>query len=283
MMMTSCEPAQEGVMLEYNLGEDFHRELEFAMDLKMDVPSPEASVMNMSMGFGFDVEGKSVENGLNIVDVTYTSIKMKSEMDTMKQEYNSETGVDNLGIGGAIFEALLNSTLTMDLSSAGKVSNVQGLDEVVDKMLVAMGSDTIAPEKAQMIKMQMKQQFNAEQIQGQLGLNNLNYPAHSVAVDSSWDFSTTQNASLPLVIEGAYTVVEVKENTVVLELNSEVKPEPSMAAMFMLNGTMTATVEVEKATGWPISLVGKMTAEGVSVQMPGEKITMEASYTLSSK
>ena len=165
-----------------------------------------------------------------------------------------EEGGQFYGQSSAGFEAMIGHTLTMVINSDGTVESLEGSDELIDRMLEA------SPEAAQMPQMReiMKKQFGDEALSSMMEQSMAIYPDKPVAIGDSWSRNIDLSQTFPMSIDVTWTLKEVTDDTVLLDVDSTVSsPEdPADTSMgvipfnVQLEGTQVGTVTLNRESGW---------------------------------
>ena len=158
------------------------------------------------------------EKGTQKIEMTYTEIKMTQTMMGMEMVYDS-TDKDNQNPTLApIFNAMLGSKMTFDLTKDGKHENFKGFDELWEKMIKSMPGGT-----GQMLE-SMKEKMSDEMMSNLAGMNN-HFGKEPRAIGEQW--TETQSQNIPFLggteIESTHTLKSVKDDVAVIATTGKFK------------------------------------------------------------
>jgi Family of unknown function (DUF6263) len=220
-----------------------------------------------------------------------------------------------MGPMGNPFGEIGEIVLTMKLAPDGTLEDVNGMDEVVDKMAAAAKETMTAemtkamadlpPEaKAMMGKMgdmngmidgvigAMKKMMGNEAMKSQLQPLTGFYPDQPVRRGSTWTKSIPVGGPVPMNMDATYTVAERGGGFMNVTIDGDIKSVPGsgvdmgfMKTEFDMSGTQSGTMQLDEATGWvtastiEVSMEGSMKVAQMSTPMKVEGKVYTKSYT----
>lgn len=189
----------------------------------------------------------------NIYEVSYESIGMKITTMGQTQEFTSDTTkLPQVDPMSRVFSHMTNDSFTAKISTDGEVSEVSGLDEIIQKSANMVGGGN--PQMAD----QLSSSFGDEGLAKNVEMLTDIFPDESVNVGDSWTINKGTATGMPILAENTYTLASIDGGVAVLNLKSELKTDPEnsstqmqgMSAQYFLEGTRTGTLKVEVKTGW---------------------------------
>jgi hypothetical protein len=263
VVITGCEagPAAgsgEKIQLRLNVkkGESIKLRVSMEQDISQtigDMKQDMEQTVVMTMTYNIvDV----AEDGTATINASYDGVVYRNDGPLGLIEYDSDKSEGDAHPLAGGFAALVGKSFTMMMTPTGEVTQVQGIEEMLDAMIEDMGVPD-GPEK-EMMREQMKKQFGDEAMKNQVRNMVTTYPEKPVGVGDTWTEKVADVPQLPIVITTTYTFKSRSEGIATLEVESEVTPnpdaEPVNAGMarisYDLSGEMNGTMEIEEATGW---------------------------------
>lgn len=246
--------AQEKITLKLNLKKGDQRKMNFTMDMNNTVSVNEITLdMKMTMGMDMTVNVKDVDaDGVHTMAFTYDRIKMKMSgpINVDFDSANENSGNDPLG---KVFGALAGQTITTVMAPDGKVQEVQGFEELAEKLGVPKGQ--LKGQGDQMTQMMAA------------------LPTKPVGIGDSWEgtMKMASDPNLPATVTAKYTLTDRQEGDAIVKLDGTIKSDQG------LNGTMSGTMRIDEQTGWTKNGTMEMKMKG-NVQ-GGASIDMDGTIT----
>lgn len=233
-------------------------------DMSMDI------TQNNSIEYAFAVDSVG-EDGVAVIKVTCKDVQFDMDM----------PGAGLMALGGAdptdkIETAMKGKTITLHLTQHGKVTDVEGLDEI-EKAAKSTDPNKPAPLAAMESEM-MKQIFGRDAVIHQFESLFSVYREEPTKKGDSWTESQSLGGGIALTIEVTYTVTDHADGTVTVESKatpSNVESTQQMGPMNVkttFSGELSGTTEIDEATGWITNEESTATFEGsasMSGGMPG--------------
>jgi hypothetical protein len=225
-----------------------------------------------TIGIGQTLKVTDVDDkGAMTVAATFGPVAMKMEGPQGSFEFDSEDPPDEVPLAAQGMAAILGCSFTMKFTPKGKIEELTGVDEMLDKMFE--GIELPDGELKDKMLEDMKKQFGADALKEMMENMMAMFPDKPVGVGDFWKQKVTITRGFPMVIESTYTLAGREDGVAELEVESTIEPnadaEPMkvgpMSMKFKLKGTQEGTLKINEATGWFVE--GKMTQE-----MEGETI-----------
>ena len=230
------------------------------------------SVSGMSMNTTVIMDTKY---SYKVVDVTGDNYELEVKfdrlvMDTKTPQISLSVSSEEPGKDAAssLLSAMKNGSFTVKMNKSGEVSEVQGLEELINTALEQ--STGISQAQKQMAKGQISQLLGADQLKGNIELASAVYPKTKVSKGDSWENITQINSGAIVDIRTKYTLVESDGNsnkisgTSTIASPSGAKPV-SMEGMSMeynLSGTGAVEMTLDAKSGWIIEAAVKQNIKG---------------------
>lgn len=226
------------------------------------------------MVLGIDVLNVDA-NGVMDTTMTYKSMKMtmegpmgKMEFDTAKPKPTDPNGNPTEKMLADMFSAIAGSKFQMKIKPTGETYDVRGLNVMVAKIKEKTGGN---PE-AQGMSRFFDKLFDEKQIKEMTGTMMCIFPAGPVAVGDSWYDTMSMNLIMPIDVSTTYIFKQRKagiayiDSMAKLDMGDSSKPmqiDPNSKVAIQLAGTMSASSEVDEATGLTRKSNIKMNFSGV--------------------
>jgi hypothetical protein len=241
---------QKKETLAYNLakGETYTQTMELSNVVSQQIMGQQMKIdMTVHLELSYLVKEKD-DAGYDL-EVAYKRLGVSVVMPQGTRETSSANPDDP---ASRALAALVDKPFRVKMDALGKVSELTGLDALVDAALDA-------PEFAQ-----FKRTFGSSALKQNIESNTALFPDHPVAEGDSWVQEVTRDETMPLKVVTTYTFRGVAEGswkitgTSTLEVPNKDYIEFNGVQMKSdMTGTATGEYTFDKATGWPTA--GKMT------------------------
>lgn len=217
------------------------------------------------------------KNGTASIKVTYKWIKIRQKAGFTTSEYDSKTAGkdDPVPPFATVYAALVGKSFTMKMDKKGEVTDVKGMDKVIDGI---MEQEKLIgkPEEAK-VRESLEKEIGSDAIKETLGSAHSFFPKKAIKVGDKWSDEQNISAGFPLKIKTDYTFKEEKDGLVIITSESKISlgdgdktMDNGMAKITYdeFSGTQKGVTKVDKKTGWVMEstvdqdLDGKMTMEG---------------------
>ena len=280
MMVCSSLPAQETVDLKLNLPKGKVIKLITQTDqmIKMSVGGFDQS-FSQKIGIGAREEVKDVAaDGNMTIAITYEWVSMKSDHPQAPMDYDSRTNQGQAPLAAAGMAGLVGQGFEMVLTPRGRVAELRGVEEMVDRMLA---DSKLPPEVLPFVKDAMKAQFGADAMKANIESTSAVYPDKPVKVGEMWH-GTSVIPMINSTIEADYTLKSVQAGKATVEMKASIDAtnEPAemnlgVATMKMqITGSQNGTLVLDRATGLPHRSETTFDMQGNMVRAPagGEEL-----------
>jgi pentatricopeptide repeat protein len=294
LVSVSCAGSGEKIDLKLSLEQGKTYKLRTINDVKMTQTFQGREMeMSQKMTFDFTFEVQAVDDGGDAtVEVTYHSIAVEMEGPMGKVEYDSTNPTETETPMVKGFAALAGQSYTMVISTMGEVKKVEGMKEIMDRMIESL--DLPEEQRKEAIRGQFENMFGDQAAVEMMGQMFVMFPDRPVGVGDAWSKTITMTKGMPMTVEHDWTLKERKDGIAVLADESVIKSNPDAGPMDMgpmkitmdIAGEQSGTVELDESTGWIVG--GRMTyrvsgeqkiegpAEETSQSIP---LSMEATIT----
>lgn len=262
-------PTGQKLDLKLNLKQGAKQNLVMTADQKIGIEMGGAKQnMNNFMSFGWTQEVQAVdEKGNATVKMTYTTVKFKMEAGAMAMEYDSEKGQAPPAML-AWLGAISGAGFTFKVSPAGKVLEVTGADEMLQKMAEKMP----AAQRDQMTQ-QLKGQFGAKMVENMYDY----YPDHAIDNGDTWERTQKMPEPLNADAKTKYTLLDHGGGKASIKIDGTIEAQ---GAGPKLTGKQTGSMVVDEATGLPSKADIQQDLKGEVQNMP---MTIIGTITIESK
>lgn len=195
------------------------------------------------------------QDDLYTMKVTYTDVyvSMKTPMGDM--EYDSKNPPADISPALQGFAGLKGSYFTMQLNHKGEVKKVEGVDEMLDKMINNM--DIPSDDMRAGIKENMKTQFGDEALKSSMERSMAIYPDKSVKKGDSWKKNTSMSMGMYADIENTYTLTSIEGNKANVKVASVVSSMEDnkgmeiggMKIFYEVGGKQVGVIELDIQSG----------------------------------
>lgn len=199
---------------------------------------------------------------------------------------------------GALTEAVIGEEFRVTVEPNGNIVGFEGFDELMDKVLDSIGLGAITQGE---MGMMMEEMWSADQQRMSIQKSIFPHlPMTPVETGDTWTVTYTVTDPMPMQIEDTYTVLNVYEDRVTIDVASILTPHPTESSIDMgggfsmnmeVNGDGEGFLEVDRETGWlneastTLRIRGEAEFVGMPVDVPGgmDKIPMTARVQFDSR
>ena len=193
------------------------------------------------------------ENDQYKISFTLTDARKSIKDDSSSIEYTYGKALTDpaADVDRQIEDCMVNTPLTLFITSTGEGTDIQGYENIIQKVKAIVGADV--PD---------------EYIANSIGTptDNLEnyfvfYPDTAVKIGDTWNISTNSNLQgLPIILTNTYTLADRKDGIAFINFNTVVKIDktqlPADVVAQMANMQFTAFVkgtgQIDEKTGFPI-------------------------------
>ncbi|GLB54124.1 hypothetical protein NBRC110019_31650 [Neptunitalea chrysea] len=257
LLLTSCESDKEGLSLRLKKGETYWQYMTSAVTMKQEFMGQK---MNITMKVISDVSYKVTDltNDVFTFEVTYDKIAVETSLPQATMKFTSEENDSSNPMSELMYNmlhTLTKESFILKMDKTGKVKDINGLDELFDKMIATLG-DLPSAEKEQ-IKKEMASSFGEDQFKGNIELVSAIFPDKEVGENQFWNVEIDL-PSLNSSVGAKYHVTEETSDYYIIEGNAEISKKDIENAPKLMNtnvsllvdGTLTSRIKIDKKTGW---------------------------------
>lgn len=232
---------------------------------------------NTTLFYQYKVTEKNAGN--MTVEVLYERVQMYQENQAGVVEYDSDNPPEVLPDAAVGYAAIVGKSFTIEITSKGKVTKVNGIDEMINDMIEEMELDA---QNREQVKELMKNQFGEEAMRGTMENMMAIYPDEKVGINDTWDREFTNTMMIPIQVNNHYKLTDIQSNNVLIDVNSEINSiegddtfeVAGMVMKYDLKGTQSGKITVDRETGWTNDSEIKQKMNGtitVTGEMMGEE------------
>ncbi|MCB1136443.1 MAG: hypothetical protein KDK78_09255 [Chlamydiia bacterium] len=191
IMAASPVQADQAVLLRYvfNAGDVHHFTVKSDETVKQSPPHMGEMTLTKHTEMDFTQEILSVDaDGNARTSLRYDAVRLQIETPFGTESFDSSIDSGAYSPETACFEALIGSAFEVVVSPRGKVLAVNGLNELVQRLVDSLAED-YGPMK-EVIESTMSQLLSEEAISNQLGKFSPPFPEEAVCVGCEWDDCT---------------------------------------------------------------------------------------------
>lgn len=223
------------------------------------------------------VTGKEA-NGNMLATLTFDRVATEIKMQGMEMKFdsNDESDAPLANPQFQILKAMVNQSVSTQLSPQGKVLEINGVDKLREQMAGEGNAQLAQMVKASITDASVKQIFDGAIIE---------FPEKNLNANDSWTDSKSIEAQYTLNTISTYTVDEIASSEVNLLLSSTLATVPGnkstiqgMDVTYNLFGTINGTVTIDKKNGYVTASVMEQNINGsFSGDMMGQKLDVPMS------
>lgn len=224
------------------------------------------------------------DEGISTVKITYSQIKMSMngpggliEYDSTKPAADSDNPQVKMMTG--VWKAMLGMEMVMKFTPKGDIASIEGIEEMLDKMVEKMGTDD--PAAAQAMKEMMKNFMGEEAIKEMNNSMFAGLPDGLVGIGDVWHDTISLGAGFPIDLDVTYVLKDRKDGVAFIDMVSKIDMGDEDSALIemqgmkmnmQVSGTQSGTFEVDEATGWSNRSNMDQKFSGVIKMSPNQQI-----------
>jgi hypothetical protein len=203
------------------------------------------------------------------IEACYTRLSMNL---SFLQETKTITSDDKEDPVGRILASLVNMPIRVKTDARGKVSEVDGVDAMLDALV----------ETAPMLSGQFKNSFGDKALKQNFEATLVPLPDYPVAVGDTWTQEFTQDIMIPVKSSATYTFLGEEKglwkigSSATLEIASDGFIEMNGVQMKSnMTGSTTGELKLDKKTGWVETSTMTVNLKGENVVKANEQIPQD--------
>jgi len=289
--------AQEKLDLRLRLEKGKEYKLRISQDMKINQtipgqPQQMTMIQKTSTGMIYTVEDVQ-SDGSMVLKITYDSMVFKTEspMQGQNMEYDSTKPDNTDGPLTSIMGAIVGQSFTIVVTSEGKVKEIKGADEFLNRIQGEINTLSDAQTRAT-VEASLKSQYSAEALKANMENSFYMYPDKPVGIGDTWQRRTALNQAFPMIVNTIYTLKERKDGIAVIDIFAMIQTDktagPSemgtMKMQYNMSGSVTGTMEIQESTGWTNRSNQNLRLNGsIMVQSPEMPQSMSIPMSMSGK
>jgi len=239
--------------------------------------------IDSDQGYGILFTVTDTKDANYSLSMVYNSIMINQPMAGIS--YDSETSTSEPTGPAKAVASVLNKELSFTLGQNGDVSNISGLEVMLDSMSATMGITDEAQASA--FKSQMSAQYNSSSMKDQLKRTLIIFPDKELSKGDTWSEDQSITIPFPMNIQTSYELADYNDETITLNITSDIFTEGGemvLGGATMtpdLTGVQSGTVVLDRKTGLVLRSNAEQFLSGVlNMTSPQEmEIPMEISGT----
>ncbi len=259
LAFASSAPAQRALTLKLDLepGSNYTYAVDMNQTNIQTVNGEEQKLdQAMLLVWDYDVVEKG-KDGVMVVKLTYRRVKISQDYGHDRVEYDSDNPPDFVNPSMRGMASLPGSEMAVRLSPGGGVLGIRGVEEMLDKMIAALGLPD-SPQKEQVVA-NLRKQFGAEAVKQSLEQITSFYPDKPVAVGDRWKKSAKMSSGFPLEIASEYALKSRQDGQAIIDITAKLSSDPSDALImgsltmaYDVDGSQAGTITVDERSGLPV-------------------------------
>jgi hypothetical protein len=208
------------------------------------------------IGYTFEIREVG-DDGTATCKVTYKFVQMIMSSNGDREEYNSDKPPATVPESAKLMAALVGQSLSLRVSPAGRVLEVQGGETLYAKVMKEWG---VANESMRAtIEQQLRERFGTDAIRETMELAiGAYFPDKPVDIGDSWIKPMRTTLPYPMSVANTCTLKDRKAGLAVIDVAGKISTNPAaklvqfgpMSVAFQVSGERKGQVEIEEATGW---------------------------------
>lgn len=228
----------------------------------------------------YEIESRD-ENGVMDLDMTYERVWISQDFGHQTMEYDSDNPPSYVEPPMRAYEALVGSTLRVRVDDKGKVLQISGVPELIDRIISKLDiPDSQAKERA---LADIREQFGEKALENSIQQITAFYPPKAVAVGESWESHIAFASGFPMSASNDYTLVSRDSRMARISLTSDISAGPDSSGIqvgeaniyYDISGSQNGTIDIDETSGLPLrseinmEFAGNVVASGVPDQPSG--------------
>jgi hypothetical protein len=248
-LLSSCTSTgkNDTAIFHFNLkkGKVYDYNMDFDMEQEM-----QGQKVNTKMESEYSIEVTDDDGNLKTLKATYERIALNvslpgrniqadsDKIDTVNKEAVNEPG----HLMNAMFGALKGKSFFVKVDKEGKVTEVNGMNEIAQSMISGLN---IKEELKPMAQQAFSQQFNEQNIKDMFSQSFNIFPNKPVKIGDTWEKKVNGSAAMPINMTTVYKVQSIDGNMVTLNTNSKM----DFTGDSKMSGNQTGIMKVDASSG----------------------------------
>jgi hypothetical protein len=184
-------------------------------------------------------------DGTTTVKVSYDAIAFKQRSNLGNVDYDSSTPAPVIPAAAKGLAAVVGQAVTIKVTPTGHVTDVQGVDELIDAILKRLEIPD-GPTKP-ILESSLRKEFGQDAIRDNMETMLLIYPDKPVAVGDTWSRRLAIAKGFSIVIENAFTLKESNADVATVAVKSKLSSNADAPPIDMGNRKLTYELSGEQS------------------------------------
>ena len=211
--------------------------------------------INMTISGKMSFKVNTIKDTVYMMDARYEKLRLQMESAAVNMDMNSDADVKQNPLSTLIHNMTRNS-FKVNLSKKGRVLSVEDFDKLISGMFD--GIPQISEAQKEQFKDQMMQSFGPKAMKGSLEITTAFFPNNPIAKSDQWTINTSLESAMSAKIKTVYTLLNTDDKTYTIHGEGVITSPPvddfkmvnGLPMKYIINGTSTNELKVDKATGW---------------------------------
>ena len=248
----SCSKEKARLSYELEEGETYLMEMHNEQEIKQVVLN-QTMFVNTEMDIRMKYKVLAKTDSTYKITMSYDRLAMQLEMPQGSSGFDSDNP-DTTGVLASVIKSMTLLTITMTVNHQGEILEIQGLDEMTEKIVGNMPEGEIPAQSRQMISRYLSE----DAVNRNFSMGMIVYPGKSLGEGDNWEQSMEMASILKGELTTTYTLEELKLNEAVIAGEAFFDVEADSADMMMIGVSMNYDMEgpvessylIDTRTGW---------------------------------
>jgi hypothetical protein len=238
-------------------GDRYLCSMDMSQRIKQTIEGDEQMMeQNLLLVWQYEVLSK-FDNGNYEISATYSRVKSSQRFGMQTVEFDSNNMPDYIDPSMIGYKLLIGSKLSLEVTPEGKVKSLEGFEEIVDKLIENLNIPD-SPQRDQIIS-GLRSQFGDEAMRQSFEQMTSFYPDHAVNIGDDWHSVNSINLGFPIIVESDYKLLSVNEGIAEIDVNSNIRSDPTSSGIDMgqftltynIEGAQDGSIEMDEKSGLP--------------------------------
>lgn len=241
-------------------------------------------VNGQEMNINMDIKGTlfykvtDIQDSVYHMEVKYEDLLMKMALPGTDKEFSSAKA-DSTDIMSTVLGALKNKPFYIKMTKTGKITEVTNFDALFAGAFEQLHQ--LPEAQKQQIREQLEKSYGEKAMKGGFEMVTAIFPDKPVAKGDKWEIKTRLEATMPASVKTIYELKEITDAYAVISGASKMETDKEayvqsngMQLKYNMTGDMTATIKINRQTGWIVDAKMSQTIKGTgemkdNPQIPG--------------
>lgn len=243
-MAVQMADAKSKVLLRLNLQKGDNYQMTMTSDNNIDqemMGQQMKIVQKMVMAMSYKVLDVLPDKNY-VIEYSFDKMKMDMEVNGQKMSIDSEDTTGN--VASQSIKEMSSMKLKFTMNSQGKIQAIEGIGDYMEKI-----------KNNQQLAQTLSMFTNEENFKASFGQYLGYFPDHEVEIGSKWESSFIMPALMNMDMLMHFTVADILDDQIILDVNSDVNAENSidnngMNLQMKVTGTQAGTMKVDLKNGF---------------------------------